>query len=547
MTISKVSMSRQMRRTAVAAALMLLALWRPTVAAEVRHVVQPGENPWSISARYLRSMDLWPRLLRHNRIADSQRIAPGTVLRIPVGWLARRSKPARVLAVEGEVDMTDARGRRTRLKTGDSLARGAVLKTGAQDSLSLGFLDDSRVLIKSNSEVRLESSFEVARDKTRNVLIELRHGALENEVVKRSSSGGRFEIRTPAGIAAVRGTSFRVAASEAKTSTEVLAGAVKLRNRAGAVEVAAGFGTAIVAGAAPQAPHALLPAPDLAGLPLRIERVPADLPIPELAGAGAYRTQIAAEESFVTLLFDQTAPEPIARVRDLPDGDYQLRVRAVDADGFEGFDARHRLTIDVRPEPPFLISPADEAKIGVARPSFKWTRREGALTYRFQLARDKGFADLLLDQKEVAADALLVTDDLPPGVYFWRVAAIDPAEGPGPFSVGQSLRRLPELPAIEVASKDGRPAIRWRPTGPDERFQFQIASGEDFASPAVDMTLAKPEADLPKLEPGRYHVRARTIAGDGYVGDWGPTQQFEIERGLSPALLLLLIPLLLHL
>ncbi|MGB7987852.1 MAG: LysM domain-containing protein [Candidatus Methylophosphatis roskildensis] len=84
-------MSRQMLRTvSTAAGLLLLAAPLPCVADDVPHVVHQGENPWTISMRYLRSMVLWPRLVSYNRIADPLRIAPGTVLQIPEGWLARR-------------------------------------------------------------------------------------------------------------------------------------------------------------------------------------------------------------------------------------------------------------------------------------------------------------------------------------------------------------------------------------------------------------------------------------------------------------------------
>jgi hypothetical protein len=492
-------------------------------------------------------MALWPRLVTYNRIPDALRIAPGTVLRIPENWLARRRLPATVLAVNGDILLTDARGRQTRLKPGDALPEGTVLKTGAQQNLSLGLLDNSRVLVRSDSELRLESNAEIALDRTRSILLDLRHGALESEVAKRSSSGGRFEIRTPAGTAAVRGTSFRIAASDAKTSTEVLTGAVSLGNRAGTVDLAAGFATAVAPRAAPEPPRALLSAPDLAGLPRRIERVPADLPFPALAGAAAYRTQFAGDERFDALLSDQTAPLPVARVRDLPDGEYLLRVRGIDAAGLEGFDTGHRLTIHARPEPPFLISPADQARLGDARPSFKWTRRQGTSIYRFQLARDPAFADRLVDRPDIAGDGTSVTDDLPPGAYFWRVAAIDERQGQGPFGEVHRLRRLPGAPVVGLQSKDQKPAIRWRPGGPDERLQLQVARDTAFADPLVDLTLASADIELPTLDGGTYHLRARTIAGDGYAGDWGPSQQFEIRPGLSPALLLLLAPLLLAL
>lgn len=542
-------MSRQTRRVATAAAGFLLAVASlPGRAVDVTHVVLPGENPWTISAHHLRSMDLWPRLVAYNRIADALRIAPGTVLHIPEPWLARRNQPARVLAVEGEALLTDSRGRQAPLKTGDRVPAGALLKTTAEGSLSLGLADRSRMLVKGNSELRLEANSDSAPAGTRSILLDLQRGGLENEIERRSSSGGRFEIRTPAGTAAVRGTTFRVVANESGTSAEVLSGAVKLHNRLGAVNLAAGFGSSIAPRVVPAVPRALLPAPDLAALPPRVERVPADLAIPALPGAGAYRTQIARDESFSALLFDQTAVAPVARVRDLPDGDYLLRVRGIDASGFEGFDARHRLTVDARPEPPFLISPVDEAKIGDPRPAFRWTARQAAVTYHFQLARDRGFADLLLDKPDIAGDTVAPDADLPAGEYFWRVAAIESGNDQGPFSDLQRLRRVPGAPAVDVRQdKDGKPAIRWRPGAPDERFQLQIARDAGFANPAVDMTFAETGAALPALDPGRYLLRARTIAGDGYVGDWGTVQQFEVRSRAWPALLLLLVPVLLGL
>jgi len=526
---------------------ILLTTALPVLAQDVPHVVRAGENPWSISAQLLRSMAFWPRLVQYNRIADPLRIAPGTVLRIPEAWLARRAAAARVIGLEGEVTMTDAAGRPVRLAPGDLVPEGARLVTGALDSLSLGLIDGSRVLIKSGSDIRLESNAEDVRGKRRSILFDLRRGAVENDVEKRSSSGGRFEIRTPAAVAAVRGTRFRIAAQDGQTSAEVIDGGVDLHNAQGGVELQAGFASRVAEQSAPQPARPLLPPPDLGGLPARIERVPMDLGIAPLAGASAYRTQIGSDEQMAALLFDQTSPLPVARVRDLPDGEYVLRVRGVDADGLEGFDATRRLTIDARPEPPFAIAPADAAQLPDARPAFKWTRRDGSLGYRFQLARDASFAPPLIDRGDIRGDAIVLDADLVPGEYFWRVAAIDEREGQGPFGSVQRLRRVPGAPALQVQSDGQKPAVRWQPGGPDERFQLQIAHEPGFAAPVVDLTLAAPDAPLPALESGHYHLRARTIAGDGYVGDWGPVQQFDIEGGLSPALLLLLLPLLLAL
>jgi hypothetical protein len=543
-----IAMSRHVLHSVVGAtAAVLLAVATPCAGDEIPYVVLRGENPWTISVRHLRSMALWPRLVSHNRIADPRRIAPGTVLRIPESWLVRRNVPAVVLATDGEIWTTHARGEPSRLKAGDGLAEGVVLKAGALGSASLGLFDGSRILIKSGSELAVESHAEIARDR-RSIRLDLRRGALENDVETRSSSsGGRFEIRTPAGIAAARGTRFRIAAREAETSIEVLAGAVTLGNSAGEIDVTAGFGASAGVDRAPDRPRALLPAPDLTTVSSRVERVAPDLPFTPLAGAVAYRTQIAADEGFAALLSDQTAPLPVARMRDLPDGEYHLRVRGIDADGFEGFSAQRRLVIDARPEPPFLLAPPDGALVLEARPSFRWTGRQGALSYRFQLGRDAAFTDLLLDRQDIAGDGIRADDDLLPGEYFWRVAAFEATEGPGPFSAAQSLRRLPDAPAIDLQDQDGKRAIHWRPGGPGERLQLQIAADDAFAPPLVDLTVEQPEVELPELASGTYRLRARTIAGDGFTGAWGTVQQFEIRPSLTPALLLLLIPVLLAL
>lgn len=531
--------------TGVVALLVLFALSPLAQAGEVDYEVREGDNPWSISTRFLHSMDLWPRLVKHNRIRNSRQILPGTRLKIPETWLKLRSGPALVLAVEGMVWMTNIDGRQQQLRAGDPVPVGATLKTGAEDNISLSLLDDSRVLIKGNSEVRLDSNAETLHGKTRNILLNLSRGALENQITTQSSSGGRFEISTPAAIAAVRGTTFRVTTNAATTTTEVIHGQVALGNTAGQVELAAGQASFTTAQSAPAAANPLLPGPDLTQLPQRIEKVPSDLTIPVLTGAQTYRTQIAANDTFQTLLFDQTTSTPVARVRDLPDGDYVLRVRGIDAAGLEGFDSLHRLTIDARPEPPFLIGPSDAAKLADARPRFNWTQRQEGSSYRLQLSKDANFQHLLLDHNSIADAYLDSPEALPPGVYFWRVAAIAPTEGQGPFAATQSFRRVPEPPTMALENTDQKPVIRWHPGSPDERFQFQVANNAQFTDPVVEEMLSLPEHSLPPLAEGRYFLRARTVAGDGYVGDWNAAQQFEITGPSRTGMLILLLPLLL--
>ena len=104
----------------------------------------------------------------------------------------------------------------------------------------LVFGDGSRVLMRQASELRVLRSDKRALGGGVLVTLELVRGGLENMVNPRTSPDNRFEIRSPAAVAAVRGTRFRVIASEQRTWTEVLEGAVDVDNPAGQVQARAG-------------------------------------------------------------------------------------------------------------------------------------------------------------------------------------------------------------------------------------------------------------------------------------------------------------------
>ena len=163
--------------------------------------------------------------------------------------------------------------------------------------------------------------------------VRLTQGRMENLVAPLGKVPGRFEISTPAAVTAVRGTHYRVNAATDATRSEVLEGMVGVSNDDDGVEVAAGYGTLAAANQAPAAPIVLLPAPDLAKLPARLEWVPVAVTVDALSGAQAYRFQLAANADFNPPVFDARADNTRLRGPDLPDGHYFLRVRGIDAQG----------------------------------------------------------------------------------------------------------------------------------------------------------------------------------------------------------------------
>jgi hypothetical protein len=511
-------------------AVSLLLMLPVSDAAEWIYVVQPGDNPWSITERYLAGVRYWPRLQQYNDIHDPTHIAPGTRLRIPLAWLRREREPARVIALNGEVSLTRPNQPVLPLEVDTAVEVGDVLRTAPDGSIELSFADGSRIYLRGDSELRLLRSDRIPQTDEVNTRVQLPRGRSESRVRGVGGNGGRFEIDTPAAVTSVRGTHFRVNAAAARAWTEVLEGGVRVANNAARVELGPRMGTVTVAGRAPAAPTRLLAPPDLSSVPAELERVPFTFSIPPLPGAARYRLQIAASPDFATLLDDAEFDTPALRGPALADGAYHLRVRGIDARQLEGLDAVRSITVNAQPEPPFLSEPPPEAQLADGVATFRWTRATAPGTaYRFQLSEDRAFLQLRQDVAGIDAAELRLSDALPPGRYFWRVAAIDPAEGQGPFSDPQALRVLPPGPALAAPSvSDDEIVFRWRASEPSASYEFQLARDQGFSDVMLTQTVPQAEITLPRPAAGTYYVHARTLAPDGSASAYASAQRVDI-------------------
>ena len=278
---------RRFSRSIVAAACLFAAL--TCRAEDFLYVVQPGDNPWNLTDRYLKGIAYWPKLQSFNHIVDPNHLKPGTVLRIPFEWLQLSAAEVRLVALHGDVTWsTRDAASFDPAPLGAKIEPGARLRTGSNASATLQFSDGSRVLLLPGTELSIARAGRFAAGAGTMVRLELIRGSIENLVHPNDGPRGRFEIQTPAAVAAVRGTEFRVSATRGEARTEVLGGVVDLGNEAGRQALKSGFGTLAEAGKAPRAPTPLLPPPDLSGVPRLVERLPLDAPIPAIPGAIAY-------------------------------------------------------------------------------------------------------------------------------------------------------------------------------------------------------------------------------------------------------------------
>lgn len=515
------------------------------------YTTQNGDTLIHIAKRYLVDENDWQSLKKINKIADPRFIRTGTSIRIPLADMKTVETQGSVVRVEGPVESNGAK-----LMPGAPVRVGQDIKTGENGFVTIKLADGSTLVVQSLSQVRLENSRLIAAAGLPQTRIALASGRVEADVAKRVGGNRQFEIRTPTSNMGVRGTKFRVSSDPAaKTSTgEVLEGTVNVaelvasNNR----DVAAGFGTVVEQGKPPADPVKLLAPPDLSAAAALHERPLLRFKFTPLEGATGYRAQVATDASFSELRAEGVFKTAEAKFGDLADGNYHLRLRAVDKSGIEGADAVLPFRLKARPEPPFPSAPQNKSKFSGENADFKWAKSTEAATYRFQLARDAKFSALVTDEKAVGADTFTPPNNLTPGEYFWRAASVRPDGDQGPWGDVQSFVLKPK-PAAPNPPKEDANSVGFSWSGePEQKFDFQLSKDASFKELLTEKNLDKPEItiDKPKV-PGTYFMRYRSIDPDGFIAPFSSAQSFDVPVPKPPEpnhpwwLLLLLLPVVL--
>ncbi|MGC6456713.1 MAG: FecR family protein [Coraliomargaritaceae bacterium] len=129
---------------------------------------------------------------------------------------------AKVLKVTGNVLKYDADGGNVALEEGDILKEGDGITTSFSSSVDLIFSNGTELTLVENSSVSFEEMSqepfsgdetyeELNADPSRSqTLLQLNYGQVDGHV-KKLREGSKFEVNTPLGTAAIRGTIFKVA------------------------------------------------------------------------------------------------------------------------------------------------------------------------------------------------------------------------------------------------------------------------------------------------------------------------------------------------
>lgn len=504
-------------------------------AQEWNYRVRPGDTIWDLSADLLQPGIGWQQLRSHNDVRNPRHLPPGSILRIPVAWLLNQPAGVRVVAVHGQAIVTDPGGPGTGsvpVAEGMELASGAVLRTAPEANLGLEFADGSRLNLAADSELILDRVSRFGRRGMVDTQLRLQRGRINSEV--RSSSGGfpSFVVDTPNSSSAVRGTDFRVNATDAQTNTEVLSGLVGVASGVAAAGVAAGFGVAAVTGQTGSLEQVrLLPAPDLSDLPDRVHSTATELTWPALDGATGYRVEVAASEDFEVLLADRMISEPVVGLPALPDGHYYVRIRGLDTLGLEGADGHARFEVELLPDPPLVMAPRQDGRVREPQPHFRWAQLADAAGYLVEVADEAGFANPLFSGEPVTGGDLRLPVSLEPGRYYWRIATVG-RDKRGLYSdpVAFTLAPLESVDSVGMDEDDADrgTTFRWREGRPGQSYRFQLSRSPTFDRVYLDRHVADAEITVPRLGSGTWYLRTQTIDVDGFEGPFPAAQRIEL-------------------
>ncbi|MCH9696549.1 MAG: FecR domain-containing protein [Gammaproteobacteria bacterium] len=528
--------------------ILLLVYSQAVLSEDWRYTVKSGDNLWTLTEAFLPDLSYVAKLQKHNAIKDPYVIQPGSIVHIPLDWLKSKLSSAQVITVTGNAYKSRGKTEQGSLQTGEQIGAEDKIITGEQSSAIIEFKDGSRLLIHDNTELTLKRVEKYPDSDMVETEIILEKGRVKTKVPEQSKGKSVFKITTPSATTAVRGTILRSSSftdnSQSNTmQVEVLRGRVAVFNSKASQAVTAGHGIVVAEGNPPGQVVKLLNAPKLINPDSYIDRLSTLFHWQKLPDSNQYRVEVFDSNNKKSMVWNRIITGNRLNVPDLPDGDYTIRIRAIDRQGLEGRDTVHHYTLNARPEPPLPGSPQSSARIENNALVFRWSESDQATQYHIQIADDSSFKQLILDR--YLSDAELQNPlQLKPGKYYWRLSSKSDTEE-GPYSDTQTFDIIPPVPeALETQGDDQHLIFRWQKGEPGLNYQMQLSKNADFTQLLLDTTLSEPRLEVDRPSSDRLYLRMRPISTDQFTGNWSSVQFVDPPED-HPWYLLMLMPLLL--
>ncbi|GAB5486858.1 MAG: FecR domain-containing protein [Parasphingorhabdus sp.] len=380
----------------------------------VEYQVKRGDTLIALATKYFRKPSDYRIVQRLNRIRDPHRIPVGKKLTIPFHILKYRKSQASLSAFRGNVSIASM-GKTLAPVKGLDLDEGSQLLTAAGSFLTIELEDGSRVSMPSNSKVRITRLRHILLTDSVDYELAVDRGRLRSKVTPFGNKPGRYKVRTPVSVSAVRGTDYR-------TRVDDNAGIAFSETVEGAIDVAAGNKNITVPqGKGARANDAgetitanLLSAPELID-PAKVQSDESlSFNLAANALATGHRILISSDAGFVDIVAEKKQNASQIELASIPNGRYFAKASAFSREGFEGMPSTYSFKR-------LLNTVSGSAAQGDFGYKFKWTGAgSGKRLFRFQLLKDSKTAVAMVDETDLTVDSITLSD-LPDGEYYWRV------------------------------------------------------------------------------------------------------------------------------
>ena len=391
------------------------------------YTVKKGDTLWTLASQYFIRLPTYDEVRVRNHVRRVRRLKIGLQLEIPTRLLRREPVDARLGAFRGAVSVTGG-GAAGAPSVGMVVGEGAVVTTEGGAFARLDLADGSRVSVPSQSRLRIDDMHRILLTGAVERSLTVLSGRSESIVTPLPARQDSYIVKTPVSVSAVRGTDFRVvyAPGDTAASTGVVEGKVGVDGDAGSVVVPVAFGVGVRPGQSLTVVP-LLPSPTVRQ-PGRVQdEAQVAFDIEAQPGAKGYRMQLAADAGMLDLFAEQTAADPHIAFDGLADGDYFVRVTALDPSQIEGLP--HIYAFERALNTLTTQAVASSGQRGARRFLLKWeTGGEGDRTYRVQVTREGAAEGPVIDEGGLKTTQLTLTN-LPPGDYHWQVMSATARKG----------------------------------------------------------------------------------------------------------------------
>lgn len=501
------------------------------------YTTSKGDTLWDFSQKYLHHATYWTRIKKLNGIENPKRLQPNRSIRVPISWVKVNPVSARLITLFGQAHIIK-QGSKEKLpaQVNSQLDLGDKLVTSAASNVTIQFADKSLITLHENSEALFDHLSAYGDSGMVDSRIHLQQGRAESRVERAVGPGSRFEIHTPSAISAVRGTEYRLTsdAEGQTTKMEVLEGQVAIGSENQTLLIEHGYGSKVEKGKVPIAAHKLLAAPEWETFPDPIRQLNYLLAWQPLEGAKQYRVELSPRDDFNQVSWSRVMAHPRVNLPDLAEGQHFVRIRGIDELELEGLNAQFPVMIDVRPQAPILLKPAQQKTMRAKGPELEWSVSFDAHRYRLQISADADFYQLLEEHVELSEHRfdlshLSVSPQEEGKSYYWRVASVAEDGELGPYSPSRQfeVKPIPQQPSTQMVSDDDQISLSWQAGREEQSYEIQLAEDSEFQQLLAHETLQQPEWVIPQEDLSVRYFRVRILEQDGFKGAWSTIQKID--------------------